>query len=273
MPARLHHERLDGAAATGAIALFTHGIYGAGGNWRSIARAVVTRRPEWSALLVDLRLHGKSEAGLPPHTVAACADDLAALIASVGPVAVAIGHSFGGKVVLALRAGGAALAQTWVLDSTPSARPGAWDLPDNSVREVWTTFSVLDRTWARRDDFIEAAVARGHARTLATWMATNLVPADGGLRLRLALEPIRSLLLDYYATDLWPALTSPALAGDAHMVVATRSDTVSLDDRARLAALPADARVHTHAVDAGHWLHLDAPTAVVDLLAAALPPA
>ena len=90
------------------------------------------------ALLVDLRLHGRSEAGTPPHTIAACADDLAALLAEQAaagrPVRAAVGHSFGGKVVVALRGRGADLAQTWMLDSSPSARPGAWESPDNEVR-------------------------------------------------------------------------------------------------------------------------------------------
>lgn len=282
MTARLHRDRLDGAAPAAATVLFTHGIFGAGGNWRTIARAVLARCPGWSALLVDLRLHGRSEAGEPPHTVAACADDLAALVdeerAAGRPVRVAVGHSFGGKVVLALRGAGADLAQTWLLDSSPSARPGAWDAAENDVRDVWESLSALDRLWPKRDDFIAALRARGHSQPLAAWLAMNLVPApDGaggaGLRLRLDLPAVRDLVLDYLATDLWPALDDPALAGEVHVVVAARAHTVSAADRARLAALPASARVHPHTLDAGHWLHIDAPAAIVDLLATHLPAA
>lgn len=275
--ARLHRERLDGAATTTATVLMTHGIFGAGGNWRSIARAVLARRAGWGALLVDLRLHGRSEAGEPPHTVAACAADLAALMAEEAaagrPVRAAVGHSFGGKVVLALRATGADLAQTWVLDASPSARPGAWESPDNEVREVWTSLGALDRTWARRDDFVAAMQARGHTPGLAAWLAMNLAPAAGGdgLRLRLDLPAIRALVLDYLAVDLWPALTDPTLAGDVQVVVADRATVIGADDRARLAALPASARVHVHHLDAGHWLHLDAPTALIELLTTHLP--
>lgn len=279
--ARLHHERLTGPAAPTATLLMTHGMFGSGGNWRSIARAVLARRPDWSALLVDLRLHGRSEAGTPPHTLAACADDLAALIAaqaSVGPPVRAVcGHSFGGKAVLALRATDAAVvadvAQTWVLDATPSARPGGWAAPDNQVRAVWAALVALDQVWPRRDDFVAALRARGHAAPLAAWLAMNLVPTPtgDGLRLRFDLPALRDLVLDYLAVDLWPAVVDPARAGAVHMVVATRATTVDADDRARLAALPATARVHAHDVDAGHWLHLDAPAAVVDLLVAHLP--
>ena len=277
MATRLHHERLDGPTPATATLVLTHGIFGAGGNWRSVARAVIGRRPAWSALLVDLRHHGRSDAGEPPHTVAACAADLAALLGSdTGgpPVRAALGHSFGGKVVMALRGGGADLAQTWVLDSTPSARAGNWDATDNDVRDVWSHLVALDRTWTKRDDFTAAIRERGVSAGVAAWLAMNLAPTtDGepGLRLRLDLPAIRTLLLDYYATDLWPALTDPALAGDVHVVVAARSRAFDDADRARLTALPAAARVHTHFLDTGHWLHLDATAALVDLVATHLP--
>lgn len=277
MTAHLHADRLEGATPATATVLFTHGIFGSGGNWRTIARAVLQRCPGWSALLVDLRLHGRSEAGTPPHTVAACAEDLAALVdgeraAGRPPVRVAIGHSFGGKVVLALRGRGEALAQTWLLDSSPSARPGRWASPENDVREVWESLHALDRVWPKRDDFVAAMLARGHSPPLAAWLAMNLIPADGGgLKLRLDLEAVRALVLDYLAVDLWSALTDPALAGDAHVVVAARAHVIDAADRARLATLPPTARVHTHTIDAGHWLHLDAGPTLVELIASNLP--
>ncbi len=39
---------------------FLHGILGSGANWRTFAKQIVTAKPEWGALLVDLRLHGES---------------------------------------------------------------------------------------------------------------------------------------------------------------------------------------------------------------------
>ena len=47
MPARLHHERIARSdTAPSRWLLLTHGIYGAGSNWRGIARKVNERRPE-----------------------------------------------------------------------------------------------------------------------------------------------------------------------------------------------------------------------------------
>jgi len=272
VPARLHHERLARPGSTPARALIlTHGIYGSGSNWRGVARKLTDRRPDWSVVLVDLRLHGRSEAGEPPHTIAACAADLRALIDELGDVGALAGHSFGGKVVLATRATAPpGLLQTWMLDASPSARPEAERDPGNSVAAVLELMERLPRTWSRRDDFVAAVVAAGHAPSLGQWLAMNVVPdASGTLVLRLDLAAIRAMLADYYARDLWAVAFDPTLPGTVEIVIAERSPTVSADDRARLAAAPP--HVHVHRIAAGHWLHIDAPSAVVELLVSSLP--
>jgi esterase len=264
--AHLHHETLTGGKPTALVA-FTHGIFGSGGNWRSIARQVIARRPGWGAVLVDLRLHGRSEAGEPPHTVAACAADLRALFDSLAgsgpPVGAAVGHSFGGKVVLATDG----VAPRFILDASPGPRRD-WDAPGNSVRETWESMAALDRVWPTRDAYVAALVERGHAKPVASWLAMNLVPVEGGLRLRLDLAAIRALIDDYCAIDLWPRVEDPA-AGALHFVIAGRGNIVGPDDLARLARVP---HVDTTLLaDAGHWLNLDAPAAVVDAIAEGLP--
>src|SRR5262249_14297304 len=163
------------------------------------------------------------------------------------------------------------LAQTFVLDSTPSIRPGMWERPDNDVREVWEAMHELPRTWPRREAFVDALLARGFSRTLAQWLAMNLAADPGGsFTLGLDLDEVRALLADSYAIDLWPAVEDPALPGETHHLIAERSDTVSPADRARLAGEPAERRVHAHVIaGAGHWLHIDAPGQVIDLIAGA----
>jgi pimeloyl-ACP methyl ester carboxylesterase len=273
VPARLHHELIGRGEATRWL-LLTHGIYGAGGNWRSIARKLVERQPAWGVVLVDLRHHGRSDGGAPPHTLAACAEDLLGLVATLAatPIRALAGHSFGGKVVLAARADAPRdLLQSWVLDSTPSPRPAAATDPHNSVRQVLELMEGMPPRWARRDEFVAAVRAAGHADGLAQWLALNLVPAASGegLVLRLELAAIRAMLDDYYAQDLWSAVEDPALPGTVELVIADRSSTLSAADRARLAHPPA--HVHVHHLDAGHWLHIEAGPAVVELLAAGLP--
>jgi pimeloyl-ACP methyl ester carboxylesterase len=266
--ARLYHERIARSdTAPARWLMLTHGFFGAGSNWRSIARKIADRRPEWGVVLVDLRHHGRSEGGEPPHTVAACAEDLRALVGELGGVHAIAGHSFGGKVVLATRPL-VDVGQHWVLDASPSRlRDRATD-PDNAVVRLLALMERSPRTWTRREDFVEAVVREGHDVGLARWLAMNLVPDPaGGVVLRLDLAALRDLLASYYATDLWDALEAPG-GGDVEVVVAALSSTVSEADRGRLAAAPG--HVHVHYVTTGHWLHMEAPALVVDLFAAHL---
>ena len=260
MVAHLHHE----SVASGEPArwlVMTHGICGSGGNWRTIARKLVARRPEWGVHLVDLRQHGRSEPGEPPQTVAACAGDLVALIGELGNVAALSGHSFGGKVVVATRAlAPRDLVQTWTLDAAPGPRTAA--TANETVQQLLALVDRSPREWSRREDFIAAIVAGGHSLPLAQWFAMNLVPveAGGGYAVRLDTAAIRELLADYNRIDLWPSIDDPA-GGAVELVVASRSTTYTAADDAH----PLAPHVHRHVIEGGHWLHVDNPEAVIEL--------
>ncbi|MBA3819797.1 MAG: alpha/beta fold hydrolase [Deltaproteobacteria bacterium] len=273
MPARLHHERLapSGEPPTSWL-LLTHGIYGAGTNWRAIARKLTERRPAWGVVLVDLRQHGRSEPGEPPHTVTAAAEDLAALVTQLAAEDVAItaigGHSFGGKVALATRAL-VQVQQTWVFDASPGARPDGMSDHGNTVVHVLELLERLPRTWAKREDFVAAVRADGQGATLAQWLAMNVVPDAAGVpTLRLDTAALRSMLADYYALDLWASAYTPE-HGALEFVIAQRSSTIDAAARTQLASSPPHVRVHV--VDADHWLHVEVPDVVVTLLADHLP--
>jgi pimeloyl-ACP methyl ester carboxylesterase len=272
-PAVLHHELVTAPESEPrAWMLLTHGIYGAGMNWRGIARKLVGRRPEWGVALVDLRQHGKSPAGDPLHTLAACAADLHAAAQQLGATVVA-GHSFGGKVALvARRLADSSLRQTWVLDATPSPMPDAATSPTNTVSRVLDLMTRLPRTWARRDDFAAAIQADGHDASLAQWLAMSVVSQpDGSLALRFDLDALRAMLADYYLQDAWDAVLAPS-PGTVELVIADRSSTWGPADRARISP-PQPPHVHVQHIAAGHWLHIDAPAAVVEAFASQLPPA
>lgn len=262
MTAQLYSERVGTGSKT---LLLTHGIYGAGANWRAIARKLVTRREDWSVLLVDLRGHGRSAPGAPPHTVTAAADDLRA-VAIAHDVTALAGHSFGGKVVLAARSL-VSVEQTWMLDSSPSPRPHAFDEERNSVTHVLALLERAQKPYAKREDFIAEVTASGHAPALAQWLAMNLVPDGDQFVLRLDPAQLRALLESYYTTDLWGDLLDPS-GGDVRVVIAERSDTIDEPTRTRLAEAPS--HVHVHRVAADHWLHIEVPETVVELLASHL---
>lgn len=277
-----HHSFVTAPGAVPAQwMLVLHGIYGSGSNWRSFAGKLVERQPGWGLVLVDLRMHGRSQDAPPPHTVAAAAADLGVLrevLARDGKVVRAIaGHSFGGKVALAYRASpaGADLLHTWVLDSSPTAYPAAMDSTSNTVIQVLRMLAALPPRFASRSAFVAHVTGQGFAPMLANWLAMNLeaVPAGdahGGYVMRLDPAVMEALLRDFHGFDAWPALAHGP--GVAHMIIAGASNTVGAADRQRLDALVADGAALTVDIipGASHWLHVDGLDTLLDLVARAL---
>ena len=257
--------------------LFLHGILGSGANWRGIARRLVHRLPDWGAVLVDLRMHGASQSFSAPHTVEACAADLEALESVIpGDVRAVLGHSFGGKVALAYHlARRDRLDRVFVVDATPGPRRASLleGDPTSSPRIV-SLLRTLPARHAARADFLEHLRRAGLDDDVAQWLAMNLERDSDGFRLRLDLDAIDALLSDYLARDLWPALeqwpSSARARGPARIVVVVgaRSHTFSAQDRARLqrAAAASSGHVKAHTLDTGHWVHVDAPDALTEIV-------
>jgi len=250
--------------------LFLHGILGRRANWRSFARRWVQARTGWGAVLVDLRDHGDSQ-GLPgPRTVAAAGADLLALAPPDGRIAGVLGHSFGGKVAIAaaeqLRSVGRPLDELWVVDAPPGPRTQPRDRTTDRVFEL---LERLPDRFASRSEFIDAVVAGGIAKSVAQWLATNLIEIDGGRwRFGLPLERLRALLDDFVRVDLWPIVEAEADAGTrVTLVLGGRSEAVFGAERARAEALAAAGRIAVAVIDgAGHWVHVDRPDALLDVL-------
>ncbi len=83
--------------------------------------------------------------------------------------------------------------------------------------------------------------------------------------LRLDLDAIGALLDDYFAIDLWPVLESPPESCRVAMIVGGASTVFDDDDLARAERI-ADAREDTRLEvieGAGHWVHVEAPEALL----------
>ncbi len=263
-----------GEKAPARYMLFLHGVFGAGANWRSFARKFVNVAAPfgWGAVLVDLRLHGGSQAFVanPPQTVVAAASDLLALHDALpGPVEGVIGHSLGGKIALDyVRQRAGDLDVAWVLDATPGARPTARG--SESIATILDALTHAGPTWASREAFIAEIEAAGVSRALGPWLAMNLRNVDGHYALRLDLDAIRALLADYWVTDLWPVLEAPPGRVRTHVVVAGKSRVFDAAERERLARVAASSNGHVQAhtlENASHWLHVDDPDGLFALIA------
>ncbi|MFZ5482303.1 MAG: alpha/beta fold hydrolase [Myxococcota bacterium] len=244
-------HRVEGAGDR--VAYVLHGIFGSLRNWRGMAAQLAARHPGWRFVLVDLRNHGDSHGAPPPHTLRACADDLARLPFSPEVV---VGHSFGGKVALAYaRAHG--VARTWVLDAVPGlAAPVAGE-----VEGVLAALRAIPLPVARRDDVARALAPYGPA--IAQWMTTNLRPEGDGYVWRFDLDAIEEMLADYAREDFTPWLRATSASVD--LVRGARSDRWTPETLAELEGLGPNVRVHV-LPDAGHWVHVDNPTGLLALL-------
>jgi pimeloyl-ACP methyl ester carboxylesterase len=249
--------------------LFLHGILGTRATWRGIARRFVEVRPEWGAILVDLREHGDSLGFSAPHTLQAAAADVAELVGSLStPVGGALGHSFGGKVVLEwLRSRRGQDTEAWTIDSSPS--PSAANRDTTATAEVIRTLDALPAEWDSRDAFVAAMVEAGQRPPIAQWLAMNLRRTDdGGRAFGPNLEVIRDLIEDYARADAWDVLEALPDGCTLDVVVGGRSEVFSLSDRARVERIAEqNSRVSVHVIEhAGHWVHVDAADALVALL-------
>jgi pimeloyl-ACP methyl ester carboxylesterase len=269
-----------GEPGAAKLALFLHGALGSGSNLRSLASKLAKERPEYRFCLVDLRHHGESQGAPPPNTLEACAGDLAALIEQLGQEPVAIlGHSFGGKAALMfaqLFPGRA--RQIWVLDSNPGRQE------PTAANEVIRVIAAVRNTTtpaADRAHVVAQLMEQGLSSGTSSWLATNLQRKSEGFVWRFDLDAIYELMLDYFRVDLWPVLESGAADSDFRVVVAERSDRWAPESRARLekmleaaskredgASIRGSETVELHVVpNAGHWLHVDNPAFLLELLA------
>jgi pimeloyl-ACP methyl ester carboxylesterase len=247
--------------------LMLHGIYGRGRNWQGIARALTASRDDYVCWLVDLPHHGDSGAGTHGDTVHGLAADVADWVADrqVTPTGV-LGHSYGGKVALALaqRLANQPL-QIWVIDSSPEVKEPAGS--------AWTMLEVIQRLPARfatRDEAVAAIVAAGYPVGVAQWMSTNLIREHNEFVWRLDFATMERLLRDFFTTDLWAVIETPAPQHEIHVVKASESNAITADAVRRL-ELAAGARMHLHHRPGGHWLHAESPEVVTRLLIEHLP--
>ncbi|WP_437599160.1 alpha/beta hydrolase [Sorangium sp. So ce590] len=285
-----HHALVTApAAAPARWMLVLHGIFGSGANWRTFVRRLAdaqtaggapgaAARP-WGFILVDLRAHGMSQSPPAPHTIAAAADDLLRLGDRLGlDVRGVMGHSFGGKVALAyLERRPEGIERGFLLDVDPSARPaGESGSESPGVLEL---LRAIPQPIASREAFLEAVQAAGLSRGIAEWLAMNVRRDGDGFRIRLDLDVLNELLTDYFARDLWHVLEDPPAppgpgveARRIHVVLGGRSASIPPASRARFEALSARAPwLSVHVLPrAGHWLHVDDPDGLFDVIRAAL---
>lgn len=245
-----------------------HGIYGRGRNLQAVARGVTAARPEYACWLVDLPYHGDS--GPSPHgaTVSGLATTVLDWLqeSDIMPTAI-LGHSYGGKVALAMMPSLAAQPlQVWVIDSTPETKT-----PAGSAWDMLAIIRRLPQTFETREAAVSAIVEAGFPLGVAQWMGTNLTRSEAGFVWRLDFDVMEQLLHDFFRTDLWSAVETPPPGHELHLLKASTSSAISESAVARITAAADGGRVHIHHRTGGHWIHAESPAVVTELLVEHLP--
>lgn len=244
--------------------LVLHGIFGVGRNWYTHCTQLARLRPQWGFIMVDLRLHGRSQGFPPPHTLEHCADDLQHLVETLNlPVRGIMGHSFGGKVAMVYaQKHGEKLERTWILDSTPEKHRSSM-----SVVAVLEAMKQLPMPQPSRQAVVKGLLEQGLTLDLAQWLAGNAERQQDQYVWRFDFPGLEALLMSFYETDLWSVIEEPPFFTQVHVVKAERSNVLSDEGEARVHSATANGRTFLHVIpDAGHWLHVDNPKGLLELM-------
>ena len=252
--------------------LVLHGILGSRRNWRNFVKNFAAEHPAWHFLVVDLRHHGDSmvPAG-PSDGLNECAQDLVALFQAldVWPERV-WGHSFGGKVALKYaEITPRAPQQVWVLDALPGRIVEVpQDSLEGSVRAIIETLMTVPLPVPSRNGLRDALLDMGFSNVFASWMTTNLERQEaGGFVWRFNLPAMPGLLRSYAEADFWNLLEERAQDIDFHFVQAANSERWRPEVLAEFQKREVNSGIRRHILpDSGHWVHVDNPTGLAELL-------
>ncbi|KAK0584625.1 hypothetical protein LWI29_016230 [Acer saccharum] len=273
-------------------AIFLHGLLGSGRNWRSFSRNLASTLSRtspssaWRMVVVDLRNHGRSaeiEGLEPPHDMANAANDLANLVKSQGWAwpDVVIGHSMGGKVALHFAQScsraeydqsAASPKQLWVLDSVPGAvNPRK---SDGEVEKVLQTLQSLPSTVPSRKWLVNHMMELGFTKSLSEWIGSNLKKSGEHETWAFNLEGAVQMFNSYCETSYWPLLEHPPQGMEIAIVRAEKSDRWDPDVIQRLESQAseggdgAEGKVSVHILpNSGHWVHVDNPQGLLEIMA------
>lgn len=234
---------------------FLHGLFGQGRNWQAIAKALTG---DGASLLVDLPDHGHSPwsdgfsyVGMADAVADALADRL-----GTDPSVVLVGHSMGGKTAMTLALRRPDLVRGLiVVDIAPDDSSHGY-----GFGRLVAALQGLDlATFTSREQADAALAVRVTEPTVRAFLLQNLHRTRHGFTWLTNLDLIAEALPlisgfptlegTYPGPVLWLRGAESGYVRDEHFPAMKR-----LFPRFELVTIPG----------AGHWVHSDAPSAVVD---------
>lgn len=252
------------ASGQGPVLVVLHGLFGDRGNWRSLARSWENR---FRVVRADLPGHGAS-ADPREWTPGALAEALEAERQRQGWGRVhLLGHSLGGLAALAWTLSfPEAAASVISLDLGPGPQPGRHEalvglLPqcpaeaDGAAAEVWLRGQGVDPG-------IAAFLRKGRQELNRGGLVADGLP-DSGAQTFAWRWPLAALARDW--PRLWMGLPSHPWLGRALLVAGGRSNYIDKSQRGAWLQRFPQGQVQT-LEGAGHWMHLDRPRELMNLL-------
>lgn len=252
---KLHYRYFPCDSADGPPLVILHGLFGSRNNWSAVARRFAQKRDVYAP---DLRNHGDS-----PHsdrmTLADLAGDVGEFLDRENlPRAHLLGHSLGGKVAMQ-RAFDAPdrLDKLVVVDIAPRRYPPRHE-------SIFAAIDAIDagRPADRREAeaLIEPVITDQASRL---FLLTNLSPGEHGrMQWRVNTRAIRA---NYEAISAPPEVEAGAAhPGPTLFIRGGQSPYIGDDDEALIQTWFPNAQIQS--LDAGHWVHVDAPEAFVALV-------
>lgn len=236
--------------------LIAHGLFGSARNFNTLGRRLAADR---NVVLVDMRNHGDSpwsdETGYE-----AMASDLAEVITHhCGGRALVLGHSMGGKSVMALALTRPELvAGAIVADIAPVGY-------DHSHQSFLKAMQAVDLAQiSRRSDADPLLADAIPEAPLRAFILQNLVVTGGVARWRLNVDALDSGMDDLIG---WPSgLDANRYTGPVLFLRGGMSDYVTSEGEEAAQRLFPMADFHA-IPGTGHWLHAEAPDAFHDVVA------
>ncbi len=243
----------------GAPVVVLHGLFGAGRNWISVARALASH---YRFHLVDLRNHGGS-----PHTASMTYGDMVAdvrrLLSSLAlDEFTLVGHSMGGKVAMTL-----ALNEARGLRRLVSVDIAPVSYPDRFV-DIIDALQRLDLgSIARRADADRALASAIPETSVRLFILQNLLFEQGQARWRLNLATLRREMA--HILGPLPVPTGAHYDRPAWFIRGALSDRVGSEHLPLIAHWFPNYHLETIA-GGGHWPHSEAPAAFLSAFTHAL---
>lgn len=234
-----------------------HGFLGSGRNLAGLARLWAARDPTRSFVLPDLAGHGTSPPLPPGADLHSLARDLLDTLAGADPVEV-VGHSLGGRVALAAaQLAPERLSRVTLLDIAPGPIP----LVISESARVLDALADAPVTAADRETMRRSLAPANLTPALVEWMLTNLRAGGDGYVWRIDVKALTEAAPRMNGADLWPVVEARRVPLRA--IRGGRSPYVTDADVRRFEA---DGCPVTTLAGAGHFVHVDAPDALVAAL-------